>query len=108
MIFYYNDTPTIQKPVAQLEIEYRNFKVRKTPEYELYSIVPPQGKIMTKELEGDFSQLRLLEAQIDSFLANHQNIADAFIDAEPAKPKRGRPPKKNLPTEQTAEETSLL
>ena len=96
MIFYYEDRPKSEQPSNQLEFAYRDFKVRKTSEYDLYSIVPPEGKIMRRELQGDFSSRRLIETQIDGFLANHQNIDDAFVDAEPPKPKRGRPPKSAL------------
>jgi hypothetical protein len=105
MIFYYQDKDTpIGQPSDQLQLEYRGFKITKRPGYELYSIVAPSGKLMHKQLEGDFSNQRILRDQIDGFLANHETIEDAFILPEPPKPKRGRPPTGNQ-QEELKEET---
>jgi hypothetical protein len=108
MIFYYDDRPKQQEMLHnELEFSYRDFKISKRPAYQLYFIVPPKGKVIHKELEGDFSNQRILEQRIDVFLANHPSIDDAYVDAEPPKPKKGRPPKNKTSTQQE-EEASLI
>jgi hypothetical protein len=103
MITYY-ERPGWEEPKNQLEFDYRGFTVRKTLGYQLYSIIPPAGKVMHKELEGEFSHMRILEEKVDLFLAKHETPEAAFVDAEPPKPKRGRPPKSSNLSQQTTEE----
>jgi hypothetical protein len=102
-MYYYDERPIWEREApSQLEFDHRGFKVRKSVGFQLYSIVPPGGKVMVRELEGDFSHVRILEEKIDTFLKNHEGkVEAAFIDPEPPKPKRGRPPKNT----QTMEET---
>jgi hypothetical protein len=92
---YYDEAPAYQEPKSQLEFSYRNFVVRKKPGYGLYSIVAPFGKVLHKSIEGDFSHIRSLEKQLDAFLAAHL-FEEAFVDPEPPKPRRGRPPRHDL------------
>ena len=93
----FDDRPDTEIRNNPRDGSYRDFKIRKTPGYPLYSIVPPEGKVMHRELEGEFSHQRMLEQKIDVFLGAHETRDDAFIDAEPPKPKRGRPPKSAFP-----------
>jgi hypothetical protein len=99
LIIYYDEAPAYQEPKSQLEFRYKNFLVTKKPGYGLYSIVAPVGKVLHKSLEGDYSHIRSLEKQLDAFLAAHQ-FEEAFVDLEPPKPKRGRPPRQKEESQQ--------
>jgi hypothetical protein len=79
-------------PKKQLEISYRGFSIRKTPEHTLYNIVAPNGKRLHKSLDGSFTGIEVCERHIDSFLGQY-SAADAFLEPEPKPRGRGQPRK---------------
>ena len=105
MTIFYSEQPVWAEPLHQLEYQYKGFTVRKSKGFQLYYIVPPTGKILHRELEGEYTRRATLEISIDGFLKRHGSIDEAYIDPEPPAPKRGRPPIDR--SKQTTEETSL-
>jgi hypothetical protein len=99
-ISYFEPWSPAYQPSSELETEYEGFKIRKRIELNLYCIVCPDGKELHKSLEGDFTKLELLKAQIDRFLEEHGTIHAAFSDLTTPKRGRGRPPIKRKPIEE--------
>jgi hypothetical protein len=96
VIFYYEDKEPsgIGLPHSHLEYQHKGFAIRKSPGFQLYSIVVPPGKRLVRELNGDFTQQLIIQEKIDNFLAGH-TFEEAFSDVEAA-PKRGRPTNEEL------------
>jgi hypothetical protein len=99
-ISYFEPWSPAYLPSNELETEYRGFKIRKRIELNLYSIISPEGKQIHKSLDGDFTKMEILKAQVDQFLTEHGTIHAAFSDIPETKRKRGRPPKERTPIEE--------
>ena len=95
--------PAYYEIQTQLEVPYRDFKIRKQMELNLYSIRVPEGKQIHRSLDGSFTKLELLQSNIDRFIAEHGTYHAAFTDIPDPKPKRGRPKKAKTPIEELLE-----
>jgi hypothetical protein len=85
---------------GELEVSYKNFRIRKKPEMNLYSIIIPEGKELHKSLAGEWTKLELIKSVIDQFLTEHGTIYAAFSDLPEPKRGRGRPKKVSTPIEE--------
>ena len=92
--------PAYEEMPSRLEGEYRDFKIHKQMELNLYSIVAPDGKKIHPSLDGAYTKMELLKGQIDKFLSEYGTIHAAFTDIDPPRRGRGRPHKNRTPLEQ--------
>jgi hypothetical protein len=66
-----------------LDASYRGFRFSKTPMYQLYFVVPPEGKQLPTELASQFTQLVILQKAIDRWYESNPSgwLADIPLPA---------------------------
>lgn len=54
-----------------LDGTYKSFKFSKTPEFQLYYLVAPTGKVLPSELSAHWTKISLMQSSIDAWLVDH-------------------------------------
>jgi hypothetical protein len=91
---------------TEFETAYRGLTIKKTPQYALYYVVCPEGKVLPDYLRCNFTKLITVQRAIDRLFAELISV-EALDDAPlPLPPKRSH--KKKPQIEEEKEEINYI